>query len=436
MPQQAFFSGLIGSYGKHLLDQQAQEKDDARRSQETEIGILQSAARDPNLTDEGRAHIWGRLGEIASGKKPGSKGGKSDPMHDVFGQLTGMTTKSSPAPAAAPASAPALPAPVQAAPTPPAIDSSMAGAPETTVLPPMPQPAPAAASQAGTQVLAGQPQPPKLFYSSDEMQQRQLDAADKARQSGVTSDMKARDLQYNTAIDNWRKQNGGAEPDQDTKDEIYNFAHYGVKPNGKITIGKDVLMKDGAPVHPKFNANGDVVGYVPAEKKLNKYELDLQNKIANAKTAIPQKAGEDPGTYNNRLEMTVRRQQFDTDQQKLIGLGLGNQAKTAQIKRIQTQLASEGTASYRNANILWKGAWAAARERKRNDLDAFATPTNQLVDEELARVGTSLGEVSGILRGGMRGAGETPSKPSTGGSASTADALATKLGLKPAPAGK
>jgi hypothetical protein len=427
----ALFSGLIDGYGKQILSQDDQKRKDERDQKANQLEILRAAASSPDITDEAREAIWGQMWDMASGKKPGAKGKNDpDPMHTMFGHLTGMTkppggpqTPAGPtvAPGATTPQVQTLPQPAVAQPQP--VNLGTPPAPPTVAAGATPSPA-ASPSQAGT--LGAPPAPPHLFKTRAEKQAEAIQRAKDATDQSVAA-RQQQEEGYNQA---YRDANDGKEPPDDVKKSNHDFAFFGIHPASKRTVDTSSTFPDGKGgfYHNVLDEAKNVVGQVPAMAKPNRFQQEVQNKVQNWKAVNKPKDGESPEDYAQRGELFVRKQQYDTDAGKLIGLGLGNAAKVQQIERIKETIKN-GDMGYRNANILWKGAFAAARARKQTDLDAMDKPINSLVDEELSKLGTSMAEVSGVIRSGMEGGGGGTGKPV--GKVTTADALAKKLHLAP-----
>ncbi len=237
--------------------------------------------------------------------------------------------------------------------------------------------------------------------------QKAKEAADNAS-AAVDASVQARADQEEGYNQHYRDTHNGAEPPEDVKKDNHNFAFYGIHPSEKLTIGKDVVKdKNGNPVHNVFDSKMNIVNQVPAEIKPLKFQQEIENKIQNYMAVNSKKPDETDDQFKQRAELYVRKQQFNTDAQKLVSLGLGNNAKQATIDHL-TQLIKNGDIGQnaQAATAALAGARAAARMRKNDfsgkDPDGQNKTMDELTDEELQRLGTSRAEVAKAINTKMR----------------------------------
>lgn len=414
----SFFGGLVSGVGSAFLQHEQRVFDDKLRQKQNRIAILEAAVKDPNITDQARDQIWQELMTLT----PGSKKNQQHGM-DVMGMLLGKPSGGAPAAQPQPTSqsapqvsdstnaAPSV-SPNPSAPTiaPNAALPQPTGAPSTGATAPQPQPT-GASSTGPTAALSGPPKPPSIFKT----RQQVLDE-DVAKKKREFEEITKPTLAYESQLTQQRT----------IEANKLRWAYRGISSGGELPDGKkDVNGADFDPQR-RYRVEENGMGeqrYYPIEDR----RLDSQQRKFNEK--VKDYIAANPNVSQQNAELAVRKDQYKTNQLRVIGLGLRNEATKARVSQIQKEM-EDGQLSYEGANALWNGAFRAAHARKSQDLDAFDKSIDQLADEELKNVGTSREEVAAALRPGRKGKGGTkpaakkPAASASSGPKTAADYLA------------
>lgn len=396
----AFFGGLVGGFGKTLLHNKDLAHEKEMQDTQNRIRVLEAASKDPSLDDQAREDVMRQLMDIAHGGKApkGDKGQFPVPpaqIHDAIRQIDA-----------------AHPSPVAPPPPPgggqPILSERTPIGGDSTQLPP--------SASAG---VSAPPAPPQNRYTMTHAQQvqRSIDDAVAIEHAKAAAGEQDKGTAIKNVLQTMKDNNIEVTPER--KMRIIEQVHNIKISSGSPRFGKDQISADEVPdgaldattglpldkakithFREVWNGDGTFKGYTAAgTPKLSGVQQKFQAKVDDAVASNKPNPGESDEDFRTRMTTKVHQQQYSADAQRLIGLGLGNEAKTVNIQRVKQDIANGGAIPYRSAKVLYDGAYRAAgmRARSMNPAD-FGKSTDAMADEELQKLGTSLGEISMALR--------------------------------------
>jgi hypothetical protein len=363
----SFFGGLVGGFGKTLLHNKdlAHEKD--MQDTQNRIRVLEAASKDPSLDDQAREHVMQELMAIAHGtpgKPPkGDKGQFPVPpaqIHDAIRQIDA-----------------AHPSPVAPPPPPgasPILSEQTPIGGSSTQLPP--------SASAG---VSAPPAPPqyaqngRMTLTHDQQVQRTIDDAVAVEHAKASAGEQDKASAIKNVLQTMKDNNIEVTPER--KMRIIEQVHNIKISSGSPRFGKDQIPADEVPdgaldattglpldkakishFREVWNGDGTFKGYTAAgTPKLSAVQQKFQAKVDDAVASNKPNPGESDEDFRTRMTTQVHKQQYSADAQRLIGLGLGNEAKTVNIQRIKQDIANGGAIPYRSAKVLM--GWGVPRRR-------------------------------------------------------------------------
>lgn len=428
-PGTSLFSGLVKSIGKNArVDYETKVSND-QRDKENRLRVLEEASKSPDLTDDEREHIWQELHAVIQGK-PG-KPAKDVPLQGKIGPFINAVDQAHGGAATEPPPGPFPGATIDAPPGPSTAQAASSPAASATAAAPAPTPI--------SSGVPPPPAPPRMTLTSAQRNQRQIDNIIAQKQAEADFQTKNRAQQVQDIVDEAGKR--GVKIDDTRMQRIIEQVH-GVKlTGGAVHYGKDAVPTDqipdgavdahtGQPIDKTKGGNfrevyegNEFKGYTAAAPaKLTPRQQRMAEKVDDWKSSNPMQAGESEDDYRTRGLTAVHQRQFKEDSEKILGLGLRNQATRTNIQRMQKEIAT-GNLSYKGAVAIWRGVHSAAAQRSRQDIDAVTKPMSQLVEDEFNNLGLTQEDVASVLRsavqtptkdnknGGRKNSGATPPPP-------------------------